>query len=284
VEHNQEVRQTIYSKTCARYGRRILQKSTRRKPQSMYVIDSHKLLYCRLPKIGCTNWKRVIAYLSGNLTAEAVLSANHSTVHSDYHRAYVKELAYANYTQRTVDYLLAAYFKFVFIRHPLERLLSAYADKINTTSEEKFENIDYAGYIKQLCRGNSSNNSTNFANPVTFQEFLCYVSKAPPSKLNRHWQPYWMICTFCQSSWRYDFIGEYDSMEEEANVLLNRWGVRTLRFPTKNFTRQNQVDRFKNAYDSVPKSVIHAVYRRYRLDFDLFGYKKYPSFYSTGGI
>lgn len=246
------------------------------------------MLYCRLPKIGCTSWKRVIAYLSGNLSVSSVLQASRQTVHTEYHHAYVRELSHDMYTSIDVAYRIAAYFKFVFVRHPLERLLSAYVDKIqnrSTLEEGKFEQFDYVSYIIKICRNNiGSRNSEEIEPQVTFHEFLCYVSKAPADKLNRHWQPYWMTCNFCEPRWKYDYIGEYETIAEEANLLLDRWGVSELRFPKKPYSSLEQLNRFRKAFSVIPEHVIEAVWSRYRLDYDLFGYRKYPEFWYNAGM
>ena len=43
--------------------------ASRRRPNILY-IDKYKLIYCVIPKVGCTNWKKVFLYLSGKLKSD----------------------------------------------------------------------------------------------------------------------------------------------------------------------------------------------------------------------
>ena len=43
--------------------------AARRRPNILY-IDKYKLIYCVIPKVGCTNWKKVFLYLSGKLKSD----------------------------------------------------------------------------------------------------------------------------------------------------------------------------------------------------------------------
>ena len=211
-----------------------------------------------------------------------MLKVSPDDIHKSYHHLYMKELLSATFTDEDVNFRLKHYYKFVFIRHPFDRLLSAYEDKFNRVmppGAAKFEFIDeYINYIIKLCRSgyNAAQNETLH---VTFEEFLCYVSEGQSSMLNRHWSPYWMNCNFCENNWNYNFIGKYESLSEETDYLFDLWGLRYIRFPPALHSREEQRQRFKQAYASVSPAIVDAVYRRYSLDFLLFGYDKFPDWY-----
>ena len=48
----------------------------------IYVNEEHKVIYCHIPKTGCTNWKRYFILLSGvlnyNATCENILIHSHT--------------------------------------------------------------------------------------------------------------------------------------------------------------------------------------------------------------
>ena len=75
------------------------------------VNDNLKLIYCVIPKVGTTTWKRVIAK-----SREIQPRINR----------WILWKRLSNYTEEKRNERLKTYFKFVFVREPLQRLLSAY--------------------------------------------------------------------------------------------------------------------------------------------------------------
>ena len=213
--------------------------------------------------------------MNSDISFGDAIAANHSMLHEIYHKMYFKLLSDTDtYSQRDVEYRLDNYFKFFFVRHPLERLLSAYEDKFNRSGIHRARYISRDGpEIIKMCRNKLV---TGIPEHVTFTEFLCYVSQAPMHKLDIHWLPYWKICNFCESNWQFDFIGEYDTISEEANYLLDQWGLHHVRYPPGYRTKEEQLKRFLEAYSHVPQHLVTAIWQRFHVDFELFGYKIFP--------
>uniref|UniRef100_A0A8C4UIY0 Carbohydrate sulfotransferase n=1 Tax=Falco tinnunculus TaxID=100819 RepID=A0A8C4UIY0_FALTI len=102
---------------------------SRSKPDShianqLFVEHKHKFIYCEVPKVGCSNWKRTIFLLQADLNAEAS-EIEHDHIHQT---SLIKKLA--TYPPATQKVFLSNYTKVMFTRHPLERLVSAYRDKL----------------------------------------------------------------------------------------------------------------------------------------------------------
>ena len=247
------------------------------KPEGMLVVDRNRFAYCRIPKIGFSNWNKIIIYLSSNLSLEKIYNASEDMLQIVYVQKYIKALH--NYSAGEVSNILSKYFKFVFVRHPLERLFSAFDDKLGFNAPYRQRYLRENGRnIVRLCR-NKSQEQHEITNSVTFEEFLCYVSKAPLTELDIHWLPYWKICSFCEPSWNFDFIGEYETFAEDVNYLLKELRIKIPNFPTGYRGREEQINRFQKAFSSIPYKIISAVWNRYREDFELFGYKLYPDYW-----
>jgi chondroitin 4-sulfotransferase 11 len=244
----------------------------------MYVIDNYQLLFCRLPKVGSTNWRRVLIHMATNESYDALLKLSGQLVHSAYELKILSPSRH--FTTEEVEYRLEKYYKIVFVRHPLDRLLSAYRDKFVSKSMKQLYLSDY-GYgveIVRSCR-NATWPSARAPDYVTFGEFLCYVTTVPVSQLNIHWRPYWTICNFCQAAWSYDFIGKYETMTTDAQYLFDQWGLKNVAFPPGYRSEEEHRASFRAAYSDVPSRLVDAVWDRYRPDFEMFGYLKYPDFY-----
>ena len=75
-------------------------------------------------KAACTSWKHVLSQANG--------APSHLEVHSK--RVYRYVDLFSELSPSAKQQVLDSYFKFMFVRHPLERLVSAHRDKfIDTT-------------------------------------------------------------------------------------------------------------------------------------------------------
>ena len=104
------------------------------------VDDKHKLLYCYVPKVGCTSWKVKLSLMSDKVTGGSpVLNTHPSPVDSRGGLAKYGIKMLSTYTPEQIKYRLENYFKFIFVRHPMERLVSAYRSKFEKRKDNKVE-------------------------------------------------------------------------------------------------------------------------------------------------
>ncbi|KAF5895464.1 carbohydrate sulfotransferase 8-like, partial [Clarias magur] len=68
----QQSRRELLRQVCAKY-RSFTRTISRMQVSRIYVEDTHKLLYCEVPKAGCSNWKRVLMVLQGQASSTAEL-------------------------------------------------------------------------------------------------------------------------------------------------------------------------------------------------------------------
>lgn len=188
----------------------------------IYVEDRHRLLYCEVPKAGCSNWKRVLMVLSGLANSPAHIQ--HQAAH------------YSNSLRRLDSYdragmarRLRTYTKALFVREPLERLVSAFRDKFeqpNTYYHPVFGRAIIARY-----RPNATRQALSSGSGVTFPEFVRYLlDPRRPLGLDIHWERVGRLCSPCLV--RYDFIGRFENLAAEAEALLRLVGApANLTFP-----------------------------------------------------
>ena len=103
-------------------------------PGRTFVI-SHDLrfVFCVVGKAASTTWLRVLLQLTSNSAAQLVAAGNRGSVHNMFDR-YLDPVSFQNATQLT-RFPIKDYYKFMFVREPLERLLSAYRDKMFRADE-----------------------------------------------------------------------------------------------------------------------------------------------------
>ncbi|TSK13340.1 Host cell factor 2 [Bagarius yarrelli] len=239
----------------------------------LVVDDEHELIYCYVPKVACTNWKRVMMVLSGHgkysdpmeiLPNEAHVAANLKTLNQ--------------YSIADINHRLKNYFKFMFVREPFERLVSAYRNKFTLRYNTSFHKR-YGTRIVRRYRKNATSEAIHNGSDVKFTEFAEYLVDPATQReapLNEHWQTVYALCHPCHI--HYDLVGKYETLEEDADYVLRLTGVAdSLRFPPyikSTRTTDQMVATFFNNISAVQQSQL---YQLYKMDFLMFNYSS-PSY------
>ena len=226
----------------------------------MIVDDTHKLMYCYVPKAACANWKRVMQVLAGRF---AKVEEIHKVDHTDF-----KFLS--SYSPEEIDYRLKNYFKFMFVRHPLDRLFSAWHNKFH----ENFLDMQkkYGVPIVKKFRDNPPENPQG--DDVTLGEFFKYLAGTSVNQFNEHWMPFNELCQPCYVD--YNFVGIYENLESEATTMIKHLGLsEKVSYPARQrYYDKNTVpnDGKIEEWRKVPSETFQDVLRKYAQDFGLFGY------------
>ncbi|XP_047009312.1 carbohydrate sulfotransferase 8 [Ictalurus punctatus] len=267
--HTQKTRHRLIKEVCAKYRSNISRTITPHHVSRIYVEDRHKLLYCEVPKAGCSNWKRVLMVLAG--VASSTDKINHDTVHYGNHLPRLD-----SFDQHAVSERLRSYTKVLFIREPMERLVSAFRDKFE--SPNSYYHPVFGKPIISKYRVNASKSALRTGSGVTFQEFIRYLLDVHrPIGMDIHWEPVSQLCSPCLLD--YDFIGKFETIEEEANFLLDRVGApKNLTFPT--FKDRNpeaartSTHITQRYFTQLSASDRQRVYDFYYMDYLMFNYSK----------
>ncbi|XP_061433270.1 carbohydrate sulfotransferase 8-like [Lethenteron reissneri] len=177
----------------------------------LYVSDRYSLVYCEVPKAGCTNWKRVLLTMAGNANLSRVLSQNDVHVIKNYTK--LSQFDAAGQRSR-----LDGYTVMMFVREPMERIVSAYRDKF--LHENEYYQL-YGRTIMKHYRKNSTNVPLAKGDYVTFPELVRFIlDPKRPLWQDVHWLPAHHLCQPCLL--RYDFLGKVETVRHDAAALLAR--------------------------------------------------------------
>ncbi|XP_047442696.1 carbohydrate sulfotransferase 14 [Mugil cephalus] len=228
--------------------------------QHILVNDEYHFLYCYVPKVACSNWKRVLKVLSGALENVDV------SIKMD-HRSDL--LFLSSLKPEEIRYRLKHYFKFMFVREPMERLLSAYRNKFGEIqSYQKKYGVEI---IKRYRKGHAKDASVT-GDDVTFAEFVRYLLDEDAERMNEHWMPVYNLCQPCAVP--YDFIGSYENLERDAEFVLERIGAPPyVHFPERQtWYKPVTVETLHYYLCSLPQKLLRELLPKYILDFSLFTY------------
>ncbi|KAH0517478.1 Carbohydrate sulfotransferase 13 [Microtus ochrogaster] len=244
AEVHQQRRQLLH-RACSRHTRRqrLLQPEDLR---HVLVDDAHGLLYCYVPKVACTNWKRVLLALSGRGDPGSIPA----------HEAHAPGLlpSLADFEPAEVNRRLRDYLAFLFQR--------------------------YGTRIVRRLRPHAQPDALARGHDVRFAEFLAYLLDPRTRRqepFNEHWERAHALCHPCLV--RYDVVGKFETLADDAAFVLDLVGEPGLRFPApprrpeKDPTR----DQARRLFQDISPFYQRRLFDLYKMDFLLFNYSA-PSY------
>ncbi|XP_070805732.1 carbohydrate sulfotransferase 9-like [Pituophis catenifer annectens] len=185
--HIQQVRKKTLRSFCRKKSKLTKLPATQKEASQLLssIAVSHKLnfLYCKIPGTGVEEWEQL---LEGILENENVTLQ----VPVPYHQDFGNKMALSKYNLTSMEALLKAYTKVVFIRDPFHRLISAYMHQM--------------------------------ADNLTFKEFIDYILYSGLKNASVEWTPLVKLCHPCLV--RYDYIIMFGFLGNEVHHLMLRTG------------------------------------------------------------
>lgn len=211
LQRSQQERKRVMREACAKYRASSSRRAvTPRHVSRIFVEDRHRVLYCEVPKAGCSNWKRVLMVLAGLAGSTAHLQ--HDAVH---YGSALRRLD--TFDRQGILHRLGTYTKMLFVREPFERLVSAFRDKFEHPNS--YYHPVFGKAIVARYRANASREALRTGAGVRFPEFVQYLLDVHrPVGMDIHWDHVGRLCSPCLID--YDFVGRFESMEDDANFFL----------------------------------------------------------------
>ncbi|XP_043471620.1 carbohydrate sulfotransferase 9-like [Leptopilina heterotoma] len=288
VEEINEQRITKVKETCEKYNLGFYKKdessSQFKHPPApqftvFYIERSHNISYCPIYKAGSTTWIHNLCLLMG--VSEDELSGGREQI-STIARRVIPEMEYPE-----AEEALQETKKLLIVRHPFERLLSAYRDKLeNSVAGREHGTLHfYEKYGKMIVQKYRDKNFATFqSNQVirkigtpapagiepTWREFIDYLINTDlGSYADDHWMPYYLYCTPCLLN--YDFIAKVETLWQDQIFTIHKLKLDKKIKP--NWRHNNGQSNASRIYFSqLNKDMVQRLYKKFQLDFELFGY------------
>lgn len=197
-------------------------------PAGYYFINERlKIVYCSIPKNACTLFKTMMIESSG-LREE--FEASGDSVHVFLNKR-IKKIISAAYLLECLG--SADYFKFTVLRNPFDRLVSGYLDKLaKHIVPEAFAQDVILSVQRQLDK------PIDIERSITFSQFVDYLVRTPDIQLNDHWRPQFSFI----GSVGFDFIGQFEAMDDVISVLENKFPISIQQQVSKHLTSYGTFD------------------------------------------
>ncbi|XP_068599858.1 carbohydrate sulfotransferase 14 [Brachionichthys hirsutus] len=257
---NRTIRTVCNQKNMPRHINSLSPQQRRTLLQHILVDDQYRFLYCYVPKVACSNWKKVLKVLNGAV----------ENVNVNMRMNHVSDLKFLiSLKPEEINFRLKYYFKFMFVRDPMERLLSAYKNKFGEIASFQKK---YGVQIVQKYREGVVKDAQITGDDVTFAEFIRFLLDVDVDRMNEHWMPVYNLCQPCVV--HYDFIGSHEHLENDAESVLQRVGAPPhVHFPDRQpWYKPVTVETLHYYVCSLPQTLLKELLPKYILDFSLFAY------------
>ena len=160
--------------------------------------------------------------------------------------------------------------KVMLVRHPLERLLSAYFYIFAQEGKYYYQELTWEEFVHNIINYTEDNSRW----------------KMIQDEVGGHWEPYWRVCQVCDPNLKPSYILKLETLREDLKVYLGNIGLAQYsdRFPWVNSREGHSTSlRLLEYYSRLNRSTIEDLYRAYEMDHVLFNYDPKPFFELSSG-
>lgn len=250
-----------------------------------YFSDKYRLLLCEVPKCGSTSWKKAL------ITMEGVVSdKNPGDIRGDEAHVFGSYLnvwkqfneSDRNSVAQTME-RISNYTRIMTVREPLERLVSAYKDKMlpTGTGGTSFGTMSQRIHKSYADVTNATRDEDRSGKPVhaSWKEFVRYLlDDKRRIYIDAHWQLFSKMCYPCDVA--YHYIAKLETIYHDAQYIstLLKYDM-TPFFPVaKEKGRHDKWStEYQNYFKELSQDERERLYGMYMEQYDLFGYSK-PNF------
>ncbi|XP_047491622.1 carbohydrate sulfotransferase 11-like [Penaeus chinensis] len=245
------------------------------------------LVWCEISKVASTSWMvnflRLAHYRENDESLKHLPQEAQDAIRFEVHpkndslHLRVFRMYPAPNTTQERARVFANALRFIIVRHPFTRLLSAYLDKMTTLTPRpptfNFRQLQLD--IIQRYRVKETADASPFP---TFAEFVQFVIDSTASlKTLRDWRtvvcwtPYWARCGVCAHD--FQLIMKIETLDEDERFLVTLADLAELKKVREwRHSGGNKSSTAKKYFKQLSTQQMLQLYERYQLDFQMFGY------------
>ncbi|XP_020290637.1 carbohydrate sulfotransferase 11-like isoform X2 [Pseudomyrmex gracilis] len=236
---------------------------------NMIVDTAHNVSWCPIYKAASSMWMTYFVMLKGVLTdtTKDLIRRDLIQVNNIVRQKFPRD-ADLNRTYKKIRQTR----KFLIVRHPLERLLSAYRDKLEHMQGREYYYKRFGRRITLRYRELDNVNVTAKLEP-TFAEFLRFIVNE--KHFDEHWAPYYLTCEPCAI--QYDYVLKFETLDRDQNFFMQDADLSRYLYE-KNYPRNinpygaTTREILAEYIKEIPQLLLDKIYKIYKNDFELFDY------------
>lgn len=243
-----------------------------------FVQKDVGLLWCKVPKAASTSW--LFAYLQmAGVPEHEIPRDNGMGLHG------LLRDKYPMLAKNLNKQYMPTSLKFMVVRHPFERIISAYMDKLSNYNRD----LKYrGGYYYAMYGGDIvakyretylqkyPRNKILLRKEPSFIEFVHYIIETPITEYDEHWRPQFLLCPPC--FFKFDIIVKMETFQRDTQFILAQKDLLgTISLDRKHALRGKQEESTENMsaqlFSQLSQKMVRALYEKYKIDFKMFDYK-----------
>jgi len=275
-------------------------------PTHLLVLQDRNVAWCPVFKAGSSTWLTIILDLSSvSESRKKWIQVRNKNAPLQMGRAVAPSLTRSSWIRWKSNLVRnnVNETSFIVVRHPFERLVSAYRDKLERTHAKNYLTDWYfKQYGQKIVKkyrskaisifGNDffsfknnygaplpvKDNKRTTGNLPTFWEFVQFVIDSKKSAMDEHWKPTSYYCSMCMLN--YDYVIKFEDLSIESQAFLE---VTKLKQYVSNevwerHVNTNRPDEMSSAevtakyFGQLSDEDIYNIYTVYEDDFKLFDY------------
>ena len=249
--------------------------------------DKHKILFCFVPKVGCTNLKLVV-FVNQGIIKRSELTKARDAVNQVALEGAMYRSSFISATDIRRQTALHTYYKYTMFRNPLERLASGYRSKVerfplvgfkldkphfNWLRNDIYSTQHKKEYLEWRERGGATPINISFADFVEYWARHKIVNKVD-GFLDEHFLLITEMCQPCRT--RFDFYGNFRHFDRDAEVLIQMVGASSSDLRQGYYTEDTSTEeRMRLYYSSLSRFQKRAVLQKMALELE-FHYTIFP--------
>ena len=234
--------------------------------------EKHKFLFCQVPGAAQIDWRKIMLITTKVVNVSSPAAISGGDVFGKYAKSLKRLMDVSDASKRAG--ILSSFFKVIFVRDPLERLLEIYKTKFKAAGGKFFHQV-YGSPIIQKYRKGASEADIKSGSSVQFSEFVQYIvdgERDGKVVFNEHWLQYYKQCFPCLVD--YNFVGTFENADADARAVLQNIKVdKEVKPPLINSKQRVKEKELVAAYKTVDVQTLKKLYKVYVADYTLFGYK-----------
>lgn len=239
---------------------RLHETHTKTQIDRLFLISlKRSYVFCPISKVANSSIKGFLfeAEFRANGMAHMINTLNTGSIHDTF---YGPLIVPAQLPNLMLNRILTGdrYFKFVFVRNPIDRLVSCYLDRVLTPTSVPHKTVLNGLGLKE-------------GHEIKFEEFVDFISSQKIKEMNPHWKPQYYECAY--EFVKYDEIYHFENLSESIKDVLQRLypGVAENIDTSKNYSPAKTSATARRS-ELVTPEIAQKIYKTFEIDFETFGY------------